>query len=149
MYFLLACMYLAQPAFLWVTSECCEFTISEPTSTTMQVNIEVGILLALAVQHWYSEVVAYQFTIVTFNVVPCHSELKCMRLTCFLTCLKFRYNENEIQTKVEELRQILSEKEGITSKDKKLPAKYVDFSWHFTLIVNLFVILLLFFSGTH
>ena len=68
---------------------------------------------------------------------------------CFLTCFKCRYNENDIQTKVEELRRKLSEQEGITSKDKKLPAKYVDFSWYFTLVVNLFVILLLFFSGTH
>lgn len=66
-------MYLTQPAFLWVTSDCYEFAISEPTSTTMQVNIEVsqvGILLALAVQHWYLEVVDYQFAIVTFDVVP-------------------------------------------------------------------------------
>ena len=42
----------------------------------MQVNIEVsqvGILLALAVQHWYLEVVDYQFAIVTFDVVPWHS----------------------------------------------------------------------------
>ena len=39
----------------------------------MQVNIEVsqvGILLALAVQHWYLEVVDYQFAIVTFDAVP-------------------------------------------------------------------------------
>ena len=118
----------------------------------MQVNIEVsqvGILLALAVQHWYLEVVDYQFAIVTFDVVPWHSELKCTRFMCFLTCFKFRYNENDIQAKVEELRRQLSEQEGITSKDKKLPSKYVDFSWHFTLIVNLFVILLLFFSGTY
>ena len=71
--FCVACMYLTQPAFLWVTSDCHEFTISEPSSTTMQVNIEegqVGILLALAVQHWYLEVVDYQFAVVTFDVVP-------------------------------------------------------------------------------
>ena len=40
--------------------------------------------------------------------------------------LKFRYNENEISVKVEELRRILSEKEGITAKDKEGKSKYVQ-----------------------
>lgn len=40
--------------------------------------------------------------------------------------LKFRFNENEISVKVEELRRFLSEKEGITAKDKEGRSKYVQ-----------------------
>lgn len=59
-----------------------------------------------------------------------------------LTChLNFRYNENEILSKVEELRRFLSEKEGITSKDKKEGrSKYVTFGLSSTkLRVNTFL----------
>ena len=37
----------------------------------------------------------------------------------FAAFLKFRYTDSEIESKVEELRTILSEQEGITSKDNK------------------------------
>ena len=36
-----------------------------------------------------------------------------------ITYFKFRYNDKEIESKVEELRQILSEQAGIASKDNK------------------------------
>ena len=55
---------------------------------------------------------------------------------CF-THSKCSYNENEILTKVEELRRILSEKEGITSKEKKEGrSKYVQIASHFNFGVN-------------
>ena len=60
----------------------------------------------------------------------------------FYQSLQYRYNENEILTKVEELRRILSEKEGITSKDKKdAKSKYVRVISLFTQIVlaNIFL----------
>ena len=41
------------------------------------------------------------------------------KVLCFFTHLTFRYTETEIESKVEELRQILCEKEGIVSKDSK------------------------------
>ena len=37
----------------------------------------------------------------------------------FRTLLKFRYTGNEIESKVEELRNILSEEAGIASKENK------------------------------
>ena len=49
--------------------------------------------------------------------------------TYIISHSKFRYNENEILTKVEELRGILCEKEGMTTKDKKEgKARYVTFN---------------------
>lgn len=44
-------------------------------------------------------------------------ELKCMELQDMME--EQGYNENEILTKVEELRRILAEKESVTAKDKK------------------------------
>lgn len=45
----------------------------------------------------------------------------------FAVFLKFRYTDSEIQSKVEELRNILSEQAGIASKDNKEgKSKYVQ-----------------------
>ena len=48
-----------------------------------------------------------------------------MRLL-FVALLKFRYTDSEIESKVEELRNILSEQAGIACKDKEGKSTYVQ-----------------------